>query len=188
MPYTASTLSLLGSVNGSSVFHYRNTDSIETMLGAGYFNASAPQFQAGDEIIVSRTGANYGMTSLRVISATTTAVVVTNPRVESQALYVNPLAQASTEFTLTLPPCTILRATSTTTTTFTGATVTIQAGTALGGAQQIAAVSIISQGVVAHTIVASGNRFAGGTLFVRLAQTTPTAVGRAVFGIEYVPD
>jgi hypothetical protein len=52
-------------------------------------------------------------------------------------------AVASTEFTLTLPPCTILRAVTTTTTTFTGATATIQAGATLGGVTQVAAVSIV---------------------------------------------
>lgn len=187
MPYSASNLSLLGSVNGSNVFHYRNTDTLEQMVAPGYFNPSAPQFQAGDVIYVSRTTGG-AMSELRVLSATTTAVAVTAPRVESQAIFIRPQAQTATEFTLTLPTCTIIRAVTVTSTLFTGATATIQAGTTLGGAQNIAAVSIVSLGAVAHTIVTSGNRFTAGTMFIRLAQTTPTAVGGAMFAIDYVPD
>lgn len=188
MPFSANTLSLLGSVNGSSIFHYRNTDSLATMCAAGYFNPVAPQLQAGDEIIVTRLGTNIGAVSLRVLSASATAVAVTAPLVQSQALNLPVTAVASTEFTMTLPPCTIFRATTVTTTAYTGATVTIQLGTTLGGVDIVAATTIKAQGLFAHTVVAAGAKFAGGTVFIRAAQTTPTAVGLGVLAVEYVAD
>ena len=188
MPFTVNTLSLLGSVNGSSVFHYRNTDSLATMCASGYFSPAAAQFTVGDEIIVTRTGTNAAAVSLRVLTATATAVTVTAPLIQSQAISLPVTAVASTEFTMALPPCTILRATTRTTTAYTGATATIQLGSTLGGVDIVAAVSIVSAGVVAHTVVAGAAKFAGGTVFVRIAQTTPTAVGAGVLAVEYVAD
>lgn len=187
MPYSASTLSLVGSVNGQAVWHYRNTDSLATICASGYFNTSAAQFQAGDVIYVSRTGTNYGMTELRVVSATATAVAVMFPRVESQAIALPVTAVTNTDFTLPLPPCTIMRATTMTTTAYTAATITAQLGTTSGGVDIVAAASIKSAGVVAHTVIGTAALFAGGTLFVRLVQGTPTAVGAGVLSVEYVP-
>lgn len=188
MPYTASTLAQVAQGNGNAIFHYRNTDALSVICASGYFNASAAQFQVGDEIIVTRTGANPAPVSLRVLSIASGVVVVSQPTVVSQALSLPVTAVASTEFTLLLPPCTIIRATTRTTTAYTGATATIQLGTTLGGVEIVAAVSIVTAGVVAHTVVAAAAKFAGGTVFVRIAQTTPTAVGAGVLAVEYVAD
>ena len=84
MPYTASTLAQVAQGNGNAIFHYRNTDSLTTMCAAGYFNASAAQFQVGDEIIVTRTGTNLGAVSLRVLAASESAVTVTAPLVSDR--------------------------------------------------------------------------------------------------------
>jgi hypothetical protein len=189
MPYTASTLSLLGNANGQAVWHYRNSDALSVICAAGYFNASAPQFNVGDEILVTRTGTNIGAVSLRVLAASATAVTVTAPSIQSQAIPMPVTAVANTEFTLTLPPCTIVRAQTVTTTAYTGNTVTAQLGTTLGGVDIVAATTIKAAGIFAHTVVAAGAKFAGGTVFVRVAQTaTLTAVGLGTLSVEYVAD
>lgn len=99
-------------------------------------------------------------------------------------------AVASTALTLALPPCRILRATTFTTTAFTGATVTLALGTSAGGGETVAAVDIKGKGIVAHTLVASNTdvhtNFTNGTLNVTIAQTTPTAVGAGMTFVEYV--
>ena len=188
MPYTSSTLSLLGSVNGQAVWHYRTTDALSVVCAAGYFNSSAAQLGVGDEILVTRTGTNAAPDSIRVLSASLTTVVVTQPTIRSQAINLPVTAVASTEFTLALPPCTIVRAQAVTTTAYTGATVTAQLGTTLGGVEIVAAATIKAAGIASFTIVAAGAKFAGGTVFLRVAQTTPTAVGLGVLSIEYVAD
>lgn len=188
MPFTASTLNLVAQGNGQSVFHYRTADSLATVCAAGYFNSAALQFNLGDEIIVTRTGSNPAAVSLRVRSASATAVAVTQPGMNAESIPITVAAVATTEFTMLLPPCTIFRATTVTTTAFTADTATIQIGTALGGEQIVAATTIKGQNVFAHTVVASGRKFAGGTAFIRVVQTNPAAVGLSVLSLEYVAD
>jgi hypothetical protein len=102
------------------------------------------------------------------------------------------LAQANTDFTFTLPACRILRATERTTVAFTGATVNLQLGTAVGGSQLVAATDIKAQSAArALTLVAGAAAtfaaFAGGTVHGRIVQTaTETAVGAGDLYIEFV--
>lgn len=103
-----------------------------------------------------------------------------------------PLAAANTDLTLAMPRCRILRFLVMTRTAFTGATVALSLGTAAGGAQLVSAADIKAQGLInALTAVAAGvptlYDFTGGTLYARLAQGTPTAVGLATLFVEYLP-
>lgn len=112
------------------------------------------------------------------------------PVIAAASIALTPTAAASTEFTVVVPKCRILRVTTGTDTAFTGATVTAQVGTTLGGAQIVAAVDVKPAATVNHTLVAAtldDTLAEGTTLYVRLAQTTPTAVGDAVMTIEFVP-
>lgn len=112
------------------------------------------------------------------------------PLVAAATVTLTPTAAASTEFTVVLPKCRIQRITTQTSTAFTGATVTAQVGTALGGAQIVAAVTVLAAGTVNHTLVAAAQAAtlaADTTLFIRLAQTTPTAVGAGTMTIEFIP-
>lgn len=38
---------------GPEIWTYRTTDSLSTVLGAGYFNAALDKMEAGDQILVS---------------------------------------------------------------------------------------------------------------------------------------
>lgn len=102
------------------------------------------------------------------------------------------LAQANTDFTFSLPACRILAATQRTVTAFTGATVSLQLGTAVGGSQLVAATDIKAQSAArALTLVAAAAgtfaAFAGGLVYGRIAQTaTETAVGAGELYIEFV--
>lgn len=102
------------------------------------------------------------------------------------------LAQASTDFTFTLPACRILRATQRTSVAFTGNTVTLALGTAAGGAQLVAAADIKAKAAArALTLVDAAAdtfaAFAGGLVYGRIAQTaTETAVGAGELYIEFV--
>lgn len=100
-------------------------------------------------------------------------------------------AVANTEFTVTVPAGRVLRITQRTTTAYTGATATVQVGTTLGGADVVAAADITGIATRSLTLVnasvAAYSPFAGGTLFVRIAQTTPTAVGAGHMVFEFEP-
>lgn len=99
-------------------------------------------------------------------------------------------AVANTDFTIAMPPgYQLLRITVYNTTTYTGATVTLSVGTAAGGAQIVNAHNILPAGVHTTTIVSSFNptNVTSQTLFLRIAQTTPTAVGASVVVFEYIP-
>lgn len=112
------------------------------------------------------------------------------PLVAAATIPLIPTAGASTEFAVKLPKCRILRITTGTDTAFSGATVTAQVGTTLGGAQIVAAADVKPAGTVAHALVPATQDDTvadATTLFVRLAQTTPTAVGSATMTIEFVP-
>lgn len=101
---------------------------------------------------------------------------------------ITPTANANTDSTVALPVgFRLLRLTVQTTTAFTGATATLQVGSAAGGAQYAAATDIKAVG--SYTLTLTGAALtavnaAGGVLYVRLAQTTPTAVGSARLIIE----
>jgi hypothetical protein len=191
MAYAASGLSLVAHGGGNSIFIYRSTDTVVEVLASGYFNSAALQMQAGDEIIVyaRSSGSNPTSFRLRVRTASSTAVAVETPNaVMSIVVPVAVTAVASTALTATLPPCTIIRASSYTTTAFTGNTVTMAIGTAAAGEQIVAATTIKAAGVFSHTLVAAGIAFAGGTVHLTVAQTaTETAVGAARTVIEFVP-
>lgn len=101
---------------------------------------------------------------------------------------ITPTANASTDSTVALPVgYRLLRATVQTNVAFTGATVTLQIGSAAGGAQYVAATDIKAVGnyqLVLTTAAMAAINAAGGVVYVRLAQTTPTAVGSARLIIE----
>jgi hypothetical protein len=191
MAYAASGLSLVAHGGGNNIFIYRTTDTVVQVLAANYFDSAGPQMQAGDEILVyaRSSGANPTSFRLRVRTASTTAVAVETPNaVMSIVVPVAVTAVASTALTATLPPCTIVRASTYTTTAFTGNTVTMAIGSAAAGEQIVAATTIKAAGVFAHTLVAAGISFAGGTVYLTVAQTaTETAVGAARTVIEFVP-
>jgi hypothetical protein len=101
-------------------------------------------------------------------------------------------AVANTDFTMSIPSgCTLLSAVVYTSVAYTGATATIQIGNAAGGAQYVAAVSILPIGIVPLTLLAAQIpaflSMPAGTpnLFIRIVQTSPTAVGAAVLVVNY---
>lgn len=100
-------------------------------------------------------------------------------------------AVANTDFTVTLPPCNILRVTQRTTVAYTGTTVTGQVGTTSGGTEIVAAADIKAIASRTPAVVdantASFTPFAGGSIFIRIIQTGPTAVGAGRFVIEFEP-
>jgi hypothetical protein len=103
-----------------------------------------------------------------------------------------PLAAANTDLQLVMPRCQILGFTQMTRTAYTGATVALSLGITPGGAEIVSAADIRAQGFRQPlTVVATGVpllfNFTGGTLFARLAQTTPTAVGLGALFVEYIP-
>jgi hypothetical protein len=192
MPYASSGLSLVAYGAGASVFIYRTADTLTQVLASGYFNDAAAQFNVGDEIILTAAtgGTVPTQTRLRVIAASASAVSVA-PQVAqlSRSLDIAVTATANTDLTIpNVPPCVIRNVSTITTTAFTGNTVTAQVGTAAGGVQIVAAVSVKSAGIVNHTVVAAGAVFAGGTLHVRIVQTaTETAVGAATMVVDFIP-
>lgn len=122
-----------------------------------------------------RVGANDGpngvVTVVRTINIAATAV-------------------ANTDFTIAMPAgYQLLRIVNYNTTTYTGTTVNLSVGTAVGGAQIISAHDIKPAGVHPMTIVSTFNptNVTNQTLFLRIAQTGPTAVGASVVVFEYVP-
>jgi hypothetical protein len=181
------------------VWSYRTEDARATVVAPGYFNALRNMLAPGDICFAVRINAAGAVQeqfafSFNQVPATGNVTVTDVPYIlgpdslRSAQVEITPLAVASTEFTLILPPCTIHRIETVTTTLFTGATAALRVGTSLGGEQIVANVSVLAVARVSHTVVAAGAKFAGGTVFVRLAQTTPTAVGRARTIIEYSPD
>ncbi len=99
-------------------------------------------------------------------------------------------AVANTDFTIAMPAgYQLLRITVYNTTTYTGTTVTLSVGTASGGAQIVNAHNILPAGVHATTIVSTFNptNVTNQTLFLRITQTGPTAVGASTVVFEYLP-
>lgn len=193
MAYAGSGLAMLAHGNGQRIFHYRTADAINTVMGSAYFADAVGQFNVGDRIICrSSYGGTEQTFDLTVTNASTPVVRVAGggeKGIQSVAFAIAVTAVASTEFTTVLPPCVIVRAGTMTSTAFTGATVTIQHGTTLGGVDIVAATTIKAAGAFAHTVVAAGSVFAGGTVYTRVAQTaTETAVGAATAFIEFVPN
>lgn len=101
-------------------------------------------------------------------------------------------AVTNTDSTLAIPSGAIIRSmTVYTTTAFTAVTdAMISVGSAAGGAQYVAAVSIKAVGIVSLTLIGSNAaalaNFTAGTLFVRVAQSGgSTAVGNATLVVSY---
>jgi hypothetical protein len=108
--------------------------------------------------------------------------------VASRNIALPPTANASTDISFAVPAGRLLRATVLTETAFTGATVTAQIGTAQGGSEVASATNVKSTGAVALVLNQAGIADTlDKTIWVRLAQTTPTAVGAARLVLEYVP-
>lgn len=192
MAYADANLALVASSFKNGFWQYDTTDALNTVLASGYFSSAAGKLRKGD-IIVARvaTGGTEMVIQLRVASNDGTTVtasgVADSGGLESQVIAQTVTAVLTTDFTMTLPPCTIIRATTMTDVAFTGNTVTQQIGTTVGGAELVAAVSVKALGAVAHTLLLGGV-FAGGTLTARLTQTaTATAVGTSKLVVEYVP-
>lgn len=97
---------------------------------------------------------------------------------------------ATADYQLLMPPCEILDFVQDTTVAFTGATVALSLGATLGGADYISALDIKALGSRVPPLVAAGVpglvAFAGGTLFARIAQGTPTAVGAGRLYVRYL--
>lgn len=109
-----------------------------------------------------------------------------------RTLALTPTANANTDLTLAMPACRILRMSQRTTTAYTGATATVAVGSAVGGAQFVAATDIKAKAARRDlTLVDSAadtlDAFPAGDLYVRIAQGTPTAVGAGVLVVEYQP-
>lgn len=99
-------------------------------------------------------------------------------------------ATANTDIPVTLPTgANVLFIRWNTTTAFTGATVTAQVGATAGGTEYVAAVDVKGAQTLVMTLVASANlqSFPAGpnNFNIRVAQTTPTAVGAATCHIMY---
>jgi len=99
-------------------------------------------------------------------------------------------AVANTDFPIQIPAgATVLSAQTYTDVAFTGTTVTLQAGSTVGGVDYIAPVSIKALGTVFHSLVAAaqqlGNFPAATNFNVRIVQTGPTNVGHATLVVEY---
>lgn len=99
-------------------------------------------------------------------------------------------ATANTDFAVPIPAgASVLSVQTYTDTAFTGTTVTLQAGSTVGGVDYIAAATIKAAGTVFHTLVAAaqqlGNFPAATNFNIRIVQTGPTNVGHATVVIEY---
>lgn len=108
----------------------------------------------------------------------------------TRSINISATAVANTDFTIPMPAgYRLLRITNYNSTTYTGATVTLSVGTAAGGTQIINAHNILPAGVHTMAFVAAFNptNVTNTTLFLRIAQTTPTAVGASTVVFEYVP-
>lgn len=119
-----------------------------------------------------------------------TDVVASRP-IEQIAVPLVPTAVASTDFTFVLPRCRIVALRERTNVAFTGATVTLQLGSTAGGVDYVAAVDIkakaasrtLTQVDAAADVL---DNFTAGTVFGRIAQTTPTAVGSGVLLVDFM--
>jgi hypothetical protein len=85
----------------------------------------------------------------------------------------------------------VLRILQRTTTAYTGATATVQVGVTAGGAELVAAADIKAVASRSLTLVdantASFTPLPAGTVYVRIVQTTPTAVGAGLLILELAP-
>ncbi len=180
-----------------TLFTYRTTDTIGVVRAAGYFLAVQMLMRKGDLVAVhSAQGTGNDAFHMLVVIATGVLVQLGDLNrgstagvgVVARTLNLAALAAANTDLTVAVPnPATILRAGIFTTAAYTGATVTLQLGITVGGAELMAAASIKAQGNVFATLVAPvQSGFAGGTVFARVVQTTPTNVGTGVLILEYL--
>ena len=200
MPFLISGLDPIGAVSKgaatASLYAYRTADTYALVRASGYFNQLATVLRAGDLLVVTSDTGTVPTNALIEVAAVTAGVVTTRGArigaggarpVLGATISLVPLAQANTDFTLAIPSgCTILRATTDTTLAYTGTTVTLQLGSTAGGSELVAAVSIKAAGRVSHTLVAPTTGFGTGTLFARMVQTGPTAVGAGNLVIEYL--
>lgn len=197
MPYSRDGFQPIGGQSKGAatvaLYAYRTTDTYGVVRASGYFNSLATVLRAGDIIVLTNAEGN----ALIEVAAVSSGVVTTRgarmgaggarPMMVGVIPLV-PVAQANTDFTLTVPTgITVVRATTITSTAFTGNTVTVQLGSTAGGTELVAAVSCKAQGLVAHTLVAPLVNFGTGTVFARLVQTAAfTAVGAGFTIIEYL--
>ena len=102
-----------------------------------------------------------------------------------------PLAAANTDITVAVPAGHVLRILQRTTTAYTGTTVTVQVGITSGGAEVVAAADIKAIASRALTLVdantGSFTPLPAGTLYIRIVQTGPTAVGAGLLILEFLP-
>lgn len=196
MAYAASGLALVSNAGAHSIWLYRTADNINTVMGSAYFvsAANSRMFNVGDQMII-RSG--YGGTEVDFTAICTNATTPVFALMGQQGgllsakLAIAVTAVTNTDFTLVLPPCTLLRATTRTSTAFGAVTdAQISVGTsAAGSAELVAAVSVKAAGTVAHTVIAAASVFAGGTVYVRIAQSGGnSATGAATLVLEYAPN
>lgn len=200
MPYSRQSWDVIGATSRgaatSTFYAYRTADTYAQVRASGYFNDVAGLLRAGDVIFLTTdTGGVISNSMIEVASVVAGVVTTRGARLGAAAampvlggrITLTPLAQANTDFTLAIPTgITVLRATTITTTAYTGTTVTLQLGSTAGGTELVAAVSVKAAGTVAHTLVAPVVGFGTGTLFARLVQTGATNVGAGVCVIEYL--
>lgn len=191
MAFASSGLSLIAHAGGTgpSIWSYKSTDTLATISASGYFLSVWNQLNIGDEILVLSDQTTDAIDRLVITAATSTSVTTRGREMRSATLEITVTAILTTPFTLAMPACTIIRATTVTSTAFTGNTVTMALGTTVSGVDIVAATTIKAAGLFAHTVVAAAAKFAGGTLHFTATQTaTATAVGRAVTIVEYIVD
>jgi hypothetical protein len=186
----------LSKANAAPAIHtYRTADSIATVMAAGYFAAIQTLIRKGDLVVVHADTGGSDTVHLIRCSVTGANIAFSMPNVGSvagQQLLVRELALPvtavlTTDFTLAVPPgFKLLRATTFTSLAYTGNTVTLALGTTVGGAEIVAAVSIKSLGVVAHTLLpAAAFPVVGGLVTARVTQTaTATVVGTGTVVLE----
>ena len=155
-----------------------------TQAGAALTQATNAQgFAAASAISATASAASAATSAASVASITALRAS------EVAYLLAMPVtAITNTEFTITVPAGYILEIYQRTKTAYTGGTVNLTIGTALGGAQVVAAVNVAAKAFRRLTLVDASadilSPFAGGTLYVRLNQSAPAAVGDGVIFIK----
>ena len=112
------------------------------------------------------------------------------PAVRSLLLPVT--AIANTDLILTIPKAQILGFRQLTGVAYTAATIAMSLGTTVGGAEIASAIDIKAQAyrntlALVATGVPTLLAWPGGSLYVRLAQGTPTATGSGTLFVDYLP-
>jgi hypothetical protein len=201
MPFSLTGLAPIGNTSNPlaapTLWSYRSTDTMAVISAANYFNGAAGMLRAGDHIFLHADTGGTPRYNMAVVASVSAGVVTlgapewgpANGRsVLALAVPITVLAQANTDFTVPVQdPARIFRATMLTTTAFTGATVALSLGSSAGGAQIVNAADVKAAGAAALTLVGTaGWSLTGGTLFGRMAQTTPTNVGAGTLIVEFI--